>query len=45
VGHGRDLRSASPHASVPREGGGLNRGDGPDERRGGEDSATAARRS
>jgi len=45
VGHRRALRPATRHASAPRaEGGGLNSGDGSDEQRGGEDSATAARR-
>jgi hypothetical protein len=44
VGERGDLRSAPPYASVPREGGGLNIGDGPEERRGGEDNGMAAGR-
>jgi transposase len=44
VGERRGLRPALQHPSAPIEGGGLKRGHGSDEQRGGEDSATAARR-
>jgi transposase len=45
VGNRRGIRSALQRASAPREGGGgLKRGDGSDEQRGGEDTGTAAAR-